>query len=106
LKKLARVSTVELLTSSGNPKFASSAVVNGSEIFVPLEGLIDLEAEKTRVEKEVGRLQAAIEATERKLANKSFIERAPADIVEREREKLSSFKATVQKLKANLAHLQ
>jgi valyl-tRNA synthetase len=103
LSKLARVSGIEVLTSSAKPKLASSAVVDGSEIFVPLEGLIDVEAERSRLEKEIARLQQAVESTERKLANASFVDRAPKEVVEREREKLSSFKTTIEKLKANLS---
>ncbi|MBF8294514.1 MAG: valyl-tRNA synthetase [Bacteroidetes bacterium] len=103
LSKLARVSGIEMLTSSAKPKRASSAVVDGSEIFVPLEGLIDVEAERGRLEKEIARLQQAVEATERKLANASFVDRAPKEVVEREREKLSSFRTTIEKLKTNLS---
>jgi valyl-tRNA synthetase len=65
--------------------------------------LIDVEAERSRLEKEIARLQQAVEATERKLANASFVDRAPKEVVEREREKLSSFKTTIDKLKANLS---
>ena len=106
LNKLGRVSTIETLTTPANPKLASSAVVGGSEIFVPLEGLIDLDAERGRLEKEIARLHQVIEATGRKLSNPSFVERAPKDVVDKEREKLTSFQATVEKLKANLTHFQ
>jgi valyl-tRNA synthetase len=105
LKKLARVSDIESLTSPAKPKFASSAVVNGSEIFVPLEGLIDLGAERGRLEKEIARLQQAIESISRKLGTASFVERAPKEVVEREREKLTSFKMSVEKLQGNLSQL-
>ena len=105
LQKLARVSGIEILAFAAKPKLASSAVVDGSEIFVPLEGLIDLGAERTRLEKEIARLQQAVEATERKLANSSFVDRAPKEVVEREREKLAAFKATIEKLRTNVEHL-
>jgi valyl-tRNA synthetase len=105
LQKLARVSSIETLGTSVKPKLASSAVVGGSEIFVPLEGLIDLGAERSRIEKEIGRLQQAVDGTERKLANESFVARAPKEVVEKEREKLSSFKTTIEKLQANLVHI-
>ena len=105
LKKLARVSSIESVGSSFKPRLASSAVVDGSEIFIPLEGLIDVDAERTRLSKEVERLRQAIDSTERKLGNASFVERAPNEVVDREREKLTSFKTAVQKLLANLEHL-
>jgi valyl-tRNA synthetase len=105
LQKLARVSGIEILAFAAKPKLASSAVVDGSEIFVPLEGLIDLGAERARLEKEIARLQQAVEATERKLANSSFVDRAPKEVVDREREKLAAFKATIEKLRTNVEHL-
>ena len=105
LKKLARVSAIDSLATSAKPKLASSAVVNGTEIFVPLEGLIDLNAERTRLEKEITRLQQALEGVERKLNNASFVERAPKEVVEREREKQASFKTNIEKLITNLAQL-
>ena len=105
LQKLARVSAIETLASSVKPKLASSAVVGGSEIFVPLEGLIDLDAERARIEKEIARLQQASEAIDRKLGNESFVARAPKEVVEKEREKLASFRTTIEKLQANLLHL-
>jgi valyl-tRNA synthetase len=105
LQKLARVFSIEMLSLSVKPKLASSAVVGGSEIFVPLEGLIDLDAERTRIEKEIARLQQAMDATKRKLGNESFVARAPKEVVEKEREKLLTFRTTIEKLQANLVHL-
>ena len=105
LTKLARVSEIEVASSTQAPKLASSAVVEGVEIFVPLAGIIDINAERVRLEKEITRLQKALEAIENKLSSPSFVQRAPKDVVEREREKQSSFKMNLDKLKANLAHL-
>ena len=105
LRKLARVAGIEILAPGAKPKLASSAVVDGSEIFVPLEGLIDLEAERGRLEKEIARLQQAVDGTERKLANASFVDRAPKEVVDKEREKLASFKMTIEKLRTNVEHL-
>jgi valyl-tRNA synthetase len=105
LQKLARVSSMEMLQPSVKPKLASSAVVGGSELFVPLEGLIDLDAERSRIEKEIARLHQAVDSTERKLGNESFVGRAPKEIVDKEREKLQSFRETIEKLQANLMHL-
>ena len=105
LKKLARVAGIEFLTTAEKPRLASSAIVDGTEIFVPLEGIIDMEAERARLEKEITRLQQSLEAIERKLGNASFVERAPKEVVEREREKQASVRTTIEKLKENLTHL-
>ena len=105
LRKLARVSDLSMLSSDAKPKLASSAVVDGSEIFVPLAGLIDLDAERARLEKEIVRLRQAVDSIERKLANASFVDRAPKEVVDKEREKLASSKATIDKLKTNREQL-
>jgi valyl-tRNA synthetase len=105
LAKLARVVSVEMITQQVKPKLASSAVVGDTEIFVPLEGLIDLDAEKTRLEKEIDRLSVLIQSIQNKLANASFVERAPRNVVEKEQEKLASFTSSVEKLRKSLEHL-
>ncbi len=80
-------------------------MVDGTEIFVPLEGIIDLDAERKRLEKEIARLQGLIDGIEKKLANPSFIERAPKDVVEKEREKQKNITMNMEKLKASLMQL-
>ncbi|MBN1397222.1 MAG: valine--tRNA ligase, partial [Bacteroidetes bacterium] len=88
------------------PKASASAVVDGTEIFVPLEGIIDLDAERKRLEKEIARLQGLVDGIERKLANANFVEKAPKDVVEKEREKQKNIKMNMEKLKANLEQLR
>jgi valyl-tRNA synthetase len=105
LQKLARVSSIEIVASGFKPRLSSSAVVDGIEIFVPLEGMIDVAAERQRLEKEIGRLQELVESIERKLANPQFVERAPKEVVEKEREKKKSFTVNLEKLRKNLEHL-
>jgi valyl-tRNA synthetase len=88
------------------PKAAASAVVDGTEIFIPLEGIIDLDAERKRLDKEVTRLQALIDGIERKLSNASFVEKAPKEVVEKEREKQKSITTNMEKLRATLEQLK
>ena len=102
LKKLARVEGIQFIKGSTKPKLASSAVVEGAELFVPLEGLIDIDAERKRLVKEIARLEQLVEGIERKLGNAQFVERAPKEVVEKEREKQLSMKSNVEKLKKNL----
>ncbi len=102
LKKLGRVESVEMIAASAKPKLASSAVVDGVELFVPLEGLIDVAVERQRLEKEIARLQQSVESIDRKLGNPQFVERAPKEVVEKEREKQVSFKTNIEKLRSNL----
>ena len=105
LAKLARVVSVEAIAPAVKPKLSSSAVVGKTEIFVPLEGLIDIDAEKSRLEKEIERLSGLILGIQNKLANASFVERAPKQIVDKEKEKLNNFTSSVEKLRKSLEHL-
>ena len=71
------------------PATSANSCVSGAEVFVDLAGLIDIEAEIGRKTKELGRLAGAIAGKERQLANASFVERAPADVIEKERAALA-----------------
>jgi valyl-tRNA synthetase len=109
IDRLCRAKTIPTWAREGTvferPKSSASAVVDGTEIFVPLEGLIDLDAERKRLEKEIIRLQGLIEGIEKKLANRNFIERAPKEVVEKEKEKQKNIGMNVEKLKVNLEQL-
>jgi valyl-tRNA synthetase len=104
LKTLARVSRLDHAES--RPAHSASAVVGSLEIFIPLEGLIDLGVERGRLEKEITRHQSMAEGTRRKLANEAFVQNAPAEIVEKERVKLSEAQAALEKLQRNLKSLE
>ncbi|HET7153635.1 MAG TPA: valine--tRNA ligase [Candidatus Kapabacteria bacterium] len=96
------------ITDSDNslPKVRSSSVVHETEIFLSLEGLIDVEKERDRLTKEIARLTGQTEATKKKLENPSFADRAPKDVVEKERAKLASFADAIKKLEESLAALK
>jgi len=104
-QRLARVVKIGALNGGPKPKHAASAVVDGGEVFIPLEGLIDLDAERERIRKELTRVQGMVDGIEAKLANQSFVSKAPKEVVEKEREKLETFRATMLKLQNNLNHL-
>ena len=105
LRRLARVNALTFIEEGTRPKLSASAVVDGEEFFVPLEGLINIEVERSRLQKEIDRLSTMAESIRKKLANPNFAERAPADVVAREREKLSSFELNLEKLGNNLEQL-
>jgi valyl-tRNA synthetase len=106
VKRLARVGTLTFLDAGNRPRLSAAAVVDGEELFVPLEGLIDIDMEKARVRKEIDRLTDMVRGISAKLKNTSFVDRAPKEIVEREREKLDNFQKTVEKLEKNLEAFQ
>jgi len=104
-QRLARVVKIDSLNGGAKPKHAASAVVDGGEVFIPLEGLIDLDAERERIRKELTRVQGMVDGIKGKLSNQSFVNKAPKEVVDKEREKLESFRATMLKLQNNLDHL-
>ncbi|MBI5475062.1 MAG: valine--tRNA ligase [Ignavibacteriae bacterium] len=97
-KRLARVSSLTFIKDSSRPKPSASAVVQGEELFVPLEGLIDLEVERARLQKEIDRIADLLRSVEAKLNNPKFVDKAPKDVVEKEHEKLKNFGNTIEKL--------
>jgi valyl-tRNA synthetase len=86
------------------PKNAAAATVLGVEIYLSMEGLVDVEAEKARLQKELGETLSQIERLENLLGS-SFAERAPASVVERERQKLATFQETASRLRDQLSSL-
>jgi valyl-tRNA synthetase len=80
----------------------SIAIVAGSvEIYIPLAGLVDLENDKPRLEKELKEAQSHIERLE-KLLSSDFANKAPVALVAKEREKLEGYKDTAEKIKSQL----
>jgi valyl-tRNA synthetase len=79
------------------------AVIDGAELYVDLTGVVDLAGERQRIEKEIKRVAETVEFLKGKLARPEFAERAPAEIVARERERLGEQEALRAKLQASLA---
>lgn len=88
LGKLARLESVRFVAPEAVPAAAVQRVAN-LEIHVPMAGLIDREAELARLDREIGKQEKLIEGVEKKLANESFIGKAPPEVVEKERGKLA-----------------
>jgi valyl-tRNA synthetase len=102
VETLARAQ-LSLDPAASRPAGSALAVVGGSELYVRLEGVVDLTAERARLTKEIARADEAIRFLETKLAKPEFVERAPAEVVEREREKLAGQQEVRTKLSASLA---
>ncbi|ABB31198.1 valyl-tRNA synthetase [Geobacter metallireducens RCH3] len=102
IMSLARVSDLAIGTGLERPADAAISVAGDVEVAVPLRGLVDVEEEEKRLLKEIGKLDKDIEFLAKKLANPSFVERAPADVVAKEREKLTEFSQKKEVLLASL----
>jgi valyl-tRNA synthetase len=101
IESLARA-RVTIDPRATRPRASALGVIGRSEIYVTLEGLVDLAAERQRLEKEIKRVGDAIAFTRGKLARPEFSERAPAEVVDKEREKLVEQEALHAKLVASL----
>ncbi len=99
IKKLARVDEIKVDAQVNKPKASASSVLKQCEIYVPLEGLIDLEVEKNRLEKEITRLESALTGINKKLSNDKFINNAAPEVVEKERSKKHDWEINLAKLK-------
>ncbi|WP_456413261.1 valine--tRNA ligase [Thiolapillus sp.] len=96
---LAKTESVKVLEENGEAPEAAMALVGEMKILIPLADLIDKEAERKRLEKELARLRSEVERAEKKLANPGFTDKAPEAVVRKEREKLE----TARNAMANLA---
>lgn len=106
LTSLSKLSEIVLKADLVKPKFSASSVIADLEIFVPLEGLIDIEVERNRLSKEINRLQTQIQNINKKLMNEDFLKKAPKEVINREKQKLTDFQISFDKLQANLKSLE
>jgi valyl-tRNA synthetase len=81
-------------------------ITDDAKIFMPLAELVDLQKERERLEKELSKARAALEAQEKKLSNEAFVSKAPEAVVAAEREKLEKAKALIENIKESLSGLQ
>ena len=88
------------------PELAMSAVLTGATIYLPLAGLINIEEEISRLEKELAKWQQEVKRVQGKLANERFVANAPADVVEQERAKEADYLAKETAVKERIAQLK
>jgi valyl-tRNA synthetase len=104
--RLAGVESLEAAGKKAKPKDSATAVVDDVEIFIPLEGLIDLRKERERIGKEIERLEGLLGVVSVKLMQHDFVQKAPKDVVDKERKKQADFEEKAEKLRASLKALK
>ncbi len=97
-----RASSVELTDDPAQGAVAARGVAASVQVIVPLAGLVDFEAARGRLRKDLDRVVCELETRSRKLNNAKFLERAPSAVVERERELKQQLAERRSKLEANL----
>ncbi len=106
MKKLINLETIQWDENAEKPPHAATGVVGNIELFIPLEGLIDLDKERSRLEKRQQELQGHLLGIGKKLANENFVSRAPQAVVDREKIKQAEMTEELEKITSNLEMLQ
>ena len=102
IKMLAGVNLISFISNEERPSKSATAVIKNMELFIPLEGLIDIDLEINRLSKRIDKLKKHILVSEKKLSNKNFVANAPENIITHEKEKMIQLKLEKELLKKNL----
>ena len=106
LKALARLDSIDWLAPEAEPPESATALVGEMKILIPMAGLIDKEAELARLGKEIDRMRKDLERSEGKLANPDYTQKAPPEVVARERQRATDCRAAVAKLEDQRQRIQ
>jgi valyl-tRNA synthetase len=96
---LAGAKEIRLDAGYAAPQGTPAAVTPVGEVYLPLEGLIDLAAERARLDKEIDKIAKEVAKAEGKLGNASFVDRAPAEVVAQERDRLADWQGKLMQLR-------
>ncbi|MBM4330133.1 MAG: valine--tRNA ligase [Deltaproteobacteria bacterium] len=106
IASLARTGKISWQSEGEKPKASATAISGDIEIFLPLKGLINLDDEEKRIQKEISKIEEEISRTSLKLHNEEFLHKARAEAVEKEREKARALSEKGAKLKEGLERVQ
>jgi len=106
IQRFSNTSALEIRLDLATPDKAMTGIVTGAELYLPLAGLIDIEQELIRLEKELQTLRGEVERIEKKLANEGFVAKAPAKVIEEEKAKMADYAEKRDKVTARLAELR
>ena len=104
--KLAKVNELKLALDLVKPASSIAAVVQNLEIYLPLEGLLDLEKEKQKLEKQYDKLNKELKNISAKLHNEKFLTKAPENIIAKEREKFEEIQTKLNKTESLIKDLK
>jgi valyl-tRNA synthetase len=105
LQRVGRVESVTLLADGEKPPAAATALIDELRLLVPMKGMIDVDAERTRLGKQLDKLQADLARARSKLDNPNFVNNAPADVVTQEKQRAADFERQIAQLNEQLEKL-
>jgi len=103
---LARTESPEYLAQGVRPQRMATAIVETTQVYVPLDGAVDLEEESGRLHRSLEKLETEIGRVHNKLANENFTAKARPDVVEREREKAREMEEKIEALNRSLERIR
>ena len=106
LLKLGRLDNITWLSEDDNAPESAIALVGAMKILIPMAGLIDKEAELARLEKEIQRIEKELPRIEGKLGNAAFVDKAPAEVIAKEQEKLVGLQSSLKNLNEQYAKIK
>ncbi|MBD3667867.1 MAG: valine--tRNA ligase, partial [Kangiella sp.] len=106
LSKLAKLESIEWLEAGQEAPMSATALAGKMEILIPMAGLIDVEQEITRLNKEKEKLEKEQQRISGKLSNKNFTDKAPEAVVNKEKEKLEDVESTLAKVAEQIKQLE
>lgn len=106
IRNLARLDGIVLTASDEKPKHAAVAVIENAEIYVPMEGVLDIGQELQRLGKEMNKVQTELTNISRKLMNEDFIRKAPEEVIEKAREKQTLLEEKRNRMQRHIEKLQ
>ncbi len=105
LKRLASLEEITWLNAGEEAPLSATALVGNMEILVPMAGLIDVAAETARLHKDIDKIRKDMDRIEGKLNNPKFVDKAPAEVVQKEKDKLSDMTSAITKLQEQVTKL-
>jgi len=105
LAALARIEAFSFLEPGQHPPEAATALVGSMKVLVPLAGLIDRDAELQRLDREIERTRKDLDRARGKLGNDNFVSRAPAEVVEKERQRAGELETALNELSSQRARV-
>jgi valyl-tRNA synthetase len=103
---LARAGSIEYLSHGERPKRTATAVVGGIEIYLPLEELINVREEESRLTREIHKVELELDRTKKKLGNENFLTKAKEAVIQQERNKAEQLEDKIQTLNRSLTRIK
>ena len=105
LQRVGRVESVSILANGDKPPASATALLGDMQILVPMKGLIDVDAERARLEKQKAKVTAELAKAQGKLGNENFVNNAPEAVVVQEQQRAADFEKQIGQLSEQLAKL-